>query len=119
LEGGFAVSGDAGKPVTERFNAALRLYECLGFRPIADRGVSWLMERPAGYVLLTSFLEPDDGAGEVDHGEGAPGILVKARAHPPDVSVANLAHRGIPGMGPPRARLPVVGGASLAARHLR
>ena len=48
LEGGFAVSGDAGKPVTERFNVALRLYERLGFRPIADRGVSWLMERPAG-----------------------------------------------------------------------
>jgi ribosomal protein S18 acetylase RimI-like enzyme len=28
----------------ERFNPALRLYERLGFRPVADRGVYWLPE---------------------------------------------------------------------------
>lgn len=41
-----------GKPVTihvEKYNPALRLYERLGFKPIADRGVYWLMEwLPAG-----------------------------------------------------------------------
>ncbi len=45
-----AEAAAAGKPVTihvERFNPAPRLYERLGFRPIADRGVYWLMERPA------------------------------------------------------------------------
>jgi GNAT superfamily N-acetyltransferase len=39
----------AGKPVTihvEKFNPALRLYERLGFTPIEDRGVYFLMERP-------------------------------------------------------------------------
>jgi ribosomal protein S18 acetylase RimI-like enzyme len=39
----------AGKPVTihvEKFNPALRLYERLGFTPIEDRGVYYLMERP-------------------------------------------------------------------------
>ena len=38
----------AGKPVTihvEKFNPALRLYERLGFTPIEDRGVYYLMER--------------------------------------------------------------------------
>jgi GNAT superfamily N-acetyltransferase len=38
----------AGKPVTihvEKFNPALRLYERLGFTPIEDRGVYFLMER--------------------------------------------------------------------------
>jgi ribosomal protein S18 acetylase RimI-like enzyme len=37
----------AGKPLrihVERFNPALRLYERLGFRPIADRGVYLFME---------------------------------------------------------------------------
>ena len=28
----------------ERFNPALRLYERLGFKQIADRGVYWFME---------------------------------------------------------------------------
>ena len=31
----------------EKFNPALRLYERLGFAPTADRGVYWLLERPA------------------------------------------------------------------------
>ena len=38
----------AGKPVTihvEKFNPALRLYERLGFTPIEDRGVYYLMQR--------------------------------------------------------------------------
>jgi ribosomal protein S18 acetylase RimI-like enzyme len=41
----------AGKPVrihVEKNNPALRLYERLGFAPIADRGVYHLMERPVG-----------------------------------------------------------------------
>jgi GNAT superfamily N-acetyltransferase len=40
-------AADAGKPLrihVERFNPALRLYERLGFRPIADRGVYLFME---------------------------------------------------------------------------
>lgn len=41
--------GDAaGKIVSihvEKFNPALRLYERLGFRPVADRGAYWLLER--------------------------------------------------------------------------
>ncbi|HEX2223314.1 MAG TPA: GNAT family N-acetyltransferase [Thermoanaerobaculia bacterium] len=43
----FAEAEAARKPLTihvERFNKALRLYERLGFRPIADRGVYFLME---------------------------------------------------------------------------
>lgn len=67
---------------------------------------------------MTSLLEPDDGAGEVDEGEVAAGILVEAREHPPEVSVENLAHCGIPGMGRTRAGLQAVGGDSVAARHL-
>ena len=42
----------ARKPLTihvEKFNRALSLYQRLGFRPAADRGVYWLMEwRPPG-----------------------------------------------------------------------
>ena len=41
----------SGKPVTihvEKNNPALSLYERLGFRPIADKGVYHLMERPVG-----------------------------------------------------------------------
>ena len=34
------------------------------------------------------------------------------------IGVANLAHRGIPGMGRTRAGLQAVGGDSVAARHL-
>jgi hypothetical protein len=57
---------------------------------------------------LTSLLEPDNGAGEVDEGEVAAGILVEAREPPPEVSVTNLAHRGIPGMGRTPAGLQAV-----------
>jgi GNAT superfamily N-acetyltransferase len=42
-------SEDSGKPLSihvERFNPALRLYERLGFRAVADKGVYLLMERP-------------------------------------------------------------------------
>jgi hypothetical protein len=45
-------------------------------------------------------------------------MLVEARAHPPEVSLANLAHRGMPGLGRTRAGLQAVGGDSVAARHL-
>ena len=41
----------AGKHVSihvERFNPALRLYERLGFRPVADRGVYLLLEWALG-----------------------------------------------------------------------
>lgn len=41
-------AGRAGKPVSihvEKFNPALRLYERLGFRPVADKGVYFLMRR--------------------------------------------------------------------------
>ena len=40
-----------GKPISihvERFNPALRLYGCLGFRKVADKGVYFLMERAPG-----------------------------------------------------------------------
>lgn len=43
----FAEAEAACKPLTihvEKFNKALRLYQRLGFRPIADRGVYFLME---------------------------------------------------------------------------
>jgi GNAT superfamily N-acetyltransferase len=42
-------SEETGKPLSihvERFNPALRLYERLGFRTVADKGVYLLMERP-------------------------------------------------------------------------
>jgi ribosomal protein S18 acetylase RimI-like enzyme len=42
-------SEESGKPLSihvERFNPALRLYERLGFRVVADKGVYLLMERP-------------------------------------------------------------------------
>jgi ribosomal protein S18 acetylase RimI-like enzyme len=42
-----AEASAAGKPArihVEKFNPALRLYERLGFAPIADRGVYWFME---------------------------------------------------------------------------
>jgi len=46
-----------GKPVTihvEKYNPALRLYERLGFRPIADRGVYWLLEwAPPGAASIS------------------------------------------------------------------
>lgn len=44
----FAESGATGKPVTihvEKYNPAMRLYERLGFVPIADRGVYLLLQR--------------------------------------------------------------------------
>ncbi|MGH2397294.1 MAG: GNAT family N-acetyltransferase, partial [bacterium] len=48
----------AGKPVTihvEKLNRALRLYERLGFRRIADRGVYWFLEwRPPSPPLPIS-----------------------------------------------------------------
>lgn len=37
-------TGRAVRIHVERFNPALRLYERLGFRPIADRGVYWFLE---------------------------------------------------------------------------
>ncbi|HEU4389368.1 MAG TPA: GNAT family N-acetyltransferase [Blastocatellia bacterium] len=43
----FAEASAAGKPLrihVEKFNPALRLYERLGFKAIADRGVYWFME---------------------------------------------------------------------------
>jgi ribosomal protein S18 acetylase RimI-like enzyme len=47
LKGLQAEAAAAGKPLrihVERFNPALRLYERLGFQPIADRGVYLFME---------------------------------------------------------------------------
>jgi GNAT superfamily N-acetyltransferase len=47
MRGLLAEAEVAGKPVTihvERFNPALRLYERLGFRPVEDQGVYYLME---------------------------------------------------------------------------
>lgn len=44
----FAESAATGKPVTihvEKYNPAMRLYERLGFVPIADRGVYLLLQR--------------------------------------------------------------------------
>jgi ribosomal protein S18 acetylase RimI-like enzyme len=44
-------SEESGKPLSihvERFNPALRLYERLGFRKVADKGVYFLMERSPG-----------------------------------------------------------------------
>lgn len=44
----FAESAAMGKPVTihvEKYNPAMRLYERLGFVPIADRGVYLLLQR--------------------------------------------------------------------------
>lgn len=38
----------------ERNNPALRLYERLGFVPVEDQGVYWLMERPAPAQLKTA-----------------------------------------------------------------
>jgi ribosomal protein S18 acetylase RimI-like enzyme len=44
-------SEESGKPLSihvERFNPVLRLYERLGFRKVADKGVYFLMERSPG-----------------------------------------------------------------------
>lgn len=44
----FAESAATGKPITihvEKYNPAMRLYERLGFVPIADRGVYLLLQR--------------------------------------------------------------------------
>jgi ribosomal protein S18 acetylase RimI-like enzyme len=44
-----AEGAESGKPVTihvEKHNPAMRLYERLGFSPIADKGVHLLMSRP-------------------------------------------------------------------------
>jgi hypothetical protein len=54
----------------------------------------------------------------MDEGDVAAGILAEAREHPPEVSVVDLGHRGIPGRGPTGAGLQAVGGDSAAARHL-
>ncbi len=51
LEDLISESEASGKPLSihvERFNPALRLYERLGFRAVADKGVYYLMERAAG-----------------------------------------------------------------------
>ena len=52
LRGLLAEAAAAGKPVrihVERLNPARRLYERLGFAPIEDKGVYYLMEwRPGG-----------------------------------------------------------------------
>ena len=48
LEDLLAEAAAAGKPArihVEKFNPALRLYQRLGFSPIADHGVYWFMER--------------------------------------------------------------------------
>lgn len=48
LDGLISESETSGKPLSihvERFNPALRLYERLGFREVADKGVYLLMER--------------------------------------------------------------------------
>ncbi len=49
MRGILAEAAAAGLPVrihVERWSRALSLYRRLGFRPIADQGVYWLMERP-------------------------------------------------------------------------
>jgi ribosomal protein S18 acetylase RimI-like enzyme len=43
-----AAVGSAVRIHVERFNPALRLYERLGFRKVADKGVYFLMERSPG-----------------------------------------------------------------------
>ena len=50
--------------------------------------------------------------------EVAAGMFNEARERPPEVPVANLVHRGVPGTGRTRAGLQAVGGDSVAARHL-
>jgi len=53
LEDLIAESEASGKPLSihvERFNPALRLYERLGFREVADKGVYFLMERAPGTI---------------------------------------------------------------------
>jgi hypothetical protein len=48
----------AGKPLrihVERFNPALRLYERLGFTPIADRGVYLFMEWTGADIRRSAF----------------------------------------------------------------
>jgi ribosomal protein S18 acetylase RimI-like enzyme len=51
LSGLISASEESGKPLSirvERFNPALRLYQPLGFRTVADKGVYYLMERSPG-----------------------------------------------------------------------
>jgi GNAT superfamily N-acetyltransferase len=45
----------------ERFNPALRLYERLGFHPVADRGVYLFLERPPEGVAATAADETGEG----------------------------------------------------------
>ena len=50
----FNESAESGKPVTihvEKYNPAMRLYERLGFVPIADRGVYLLLQRAPAQPL--------------------------------------------------------------------
>ena len=50
----FEESAESGKPVTihvEKYNPAMRLYERLGFVPIADRGVYLLLQRDPAQPL--------------------------------------------------------------------
>lgn len=50
----FDESAESGKPVTihvEKYNPAMRLYERLGFIPIADRGVYLLLQRAPAQPL--------------------------------------------------------------------
>jgi ribosomal protein S18 acetylase RimI-like enzyme len=50
----FDESAESGKPVTihvEKYNPAMRLYERLGFVPIADRGVYLLLQRAPAQPL--------------------------------------------------------------------
>ena len=52
LDGILAQGQTSGLPVTihvERFNPAMRLYQRLGFKPIADKGVYLLLERLPNY----------------------------------------------------------------------
>ena len=52
----------AGKAVTihvEQFNPAMRLYERLGFRPVAGEGVYVLRERPAGVATAAPAVPAD------------------------------------------------------------
>jgi GNAT superfamily N-acetyltransferase len=50
----FDESAESGKPITihvEKYNPAMRLYERLGFVPIADRGVYLLLQRVPAQLL--------------------------------------------------------------------
>jgi len=57
-------AADLGLPLrihVERFNPALRLYERLGFRPVADRGIYLFLERPPDGQAATAGDETQVG----------------------------------------------------------